>query len=623
MVNKLERLYNTKLDWAYRGKDRFVESLYTDEFKDLYNVTQKGKANVGVFGNSQVGKTTLILKLLGVRDDSSLHNILRGNRGSGRSVTPTIMVYFKSDKDDDYFYYKEFNSKEIKLDEQQLKGRLQSLRDYHDQKFYFYPNNHFESSVIIKIPKSYFSEDREQLGVNIVDLPGINSNDKTEHNYVNDLIKKVLPIIDITLVVESSQNFKDRITKFNIPQIDEFWYLPERFRLILTYTFKNGSEEKWISGEHTINSDMVLNRIYEQLVDSIPTFSKKMRVYPVEFGDSWNKLKREKKELYEKVKPINEIFLDELARDINNSISEHNRLSQLINLKNRIKKKREKEIRAYEIEINELMAIKRKIFMSMCKYNKAIKSNRKEIYYLQERKKKIPELIPFTPTFKFSRKEFSKTNEYANHSANFINDLFQRVNAYLLDNSEYYAENNRNQIISELKNNKWLEKLEEYINDLRKRKIKKYILHSTKMRDSGVIFDRAKKFSNDANRILDNNRRSIISNIINEIDKNIRELKSLNERYEKELKKLNSQLFNYKRTIFSKKKHQNKYSYITSRDLKLAHRFTYFIKVEFDDEIQKHFNIINSDVSNTIKLCSLFKALITTQEMQKIEGQML
>lgn len=67
----------------------------------------KQRVTIGVYGPTQVGKTTLILKILVIRDMylAALSKALRGNRAIGNSATVTSTNYRQSDDDTFHVYF--------------------------------------------------------------------------------------------------------------------------------------------------------------------------------------------------------------------------------------------------------------------------------------------------------------------------------------------------------------------------------------------------------------------------------------------------------------------------------------------------------------------------------------
>lgn len=87
-----------QLNWAFRAYKRFVDSLSKEVRERLKPKDHKQEAYVVVFGKTQVGKTTLIMDLMGVSEEAMdrVSNVLRGGRPAGKSATATVMEYKRS-----------------------------------------------------------------------------------------------------------------------------------------------------------------------------------------------------------------------------------------------------------------------------------------------------------------------------------------------------------------------------------------------------------------------------------------------------------------------------------------------------------------------------------------------
>ena len=84
-------LYENRLQWAFDAREAFLSELGSEAIAAFANsVSRSDRREVVVLGESQVGKTTLILRMHGVRDPDSLkriESVLRGGRGYGNSAT--------------------------------------------------------------------------------------------------------------------------------------------------------------------------------------------------------------------------------------------------------------------------------------------------------------------------------------------------------------------------------------------------------------------------------------------------------------------------------------------------------------------------------------------------------
>src|SRR5690606_2308028 len=152
-----EDCYERRLAWAYKAKDDFINSIDNETFRSLYNQYSNKTVNIAVYGQSQVGKTTLILKLIGIKEEhyEEISSVLRADIPKGKSVTPTSIIYLKSK--DNYFYYKE-GDKECRVNKNELKEKLKDLRTRVEKNIEINNLEELQSNVLIKIPLIYFEE---------------------------------------------------------------------------------------------------------------------------------------------------------------------------------------------------------------------------------------------------------------------------------------------------------------------------------------------------------------------------------------------------------------------------------------------------------------------------------
>ncbi|RIO19453.1 hypothetical protein BUZ83_12350, partial [Staphylococcus saprophyticus] len=82
------------LNWNWTD---VVINNFLNSFKkfNAYEVDIRNQEYVGVYGPTQVGKTTFILTFIGIKDEymKSLTNALRGKQGYGKSSTVTATLY--------------------------------------------------------------------------------------------------------------------------------------------------------------------------------------------------------------------------------------------------------------------------------------------------------------------------------------------------------------------------------------------------------------------------------------------------------------------------------------------------------------------------------------------------
>ena len=93
LLDRWEQRYEGRTDWAENAVAQHLEG-FDPEVRDRL-ATRDREATIALYGPTQVGKTTLILKMLGVSDAAALTvgEVLRGGRPAGESATATAMRY--------------------------------------------------------------------------------------------------------------------------------------------------------------------------------------------------------------------------------------------------------------------------------------------------------------------------------------------------------------------------------------------------------------------------------------------------------------------------------------------------------------------------------------------------
>ncbi|MGM8203611.1 hypothetical protein [Escherichia coli] len=86
--------YYASWEWTEPIVERYLENF--TKF-DATQANFKGQVYVGVYGPTQVGKTTFILNLIGINENklNELSQALRGKQSKGKSSTVTATLYEK------------------------------------------------------------------------------------------------------------------------------------------------------------------------------------------------------------------------------------------------------------------------------------------------------------------------------------------------------------------------------------------------------------------------------------------------------------------------------------------------------------------------------------------------
>ena len=104
-----EPIYDSRLEWRNKAIQEYINTIQDEEIQNIVKNSMSGSIPVSLYGKSQVGKTTFLLKLLGIRQEylTKIHTILRCGSKKGLSATPTAMVYCKSVDENFKVYYED------------------------------------------------------------------------------------------------------------------------------------------------------------------------------------------------------------------------------------------------------------------------------------------------------------------------------------------------------------------------------------------------------------------------------------------------------------------------------------------------------------------------------------
>lgn len=291
------RLYGRRLDWAMQARQDLIGSLEDEDVRQFYESApgqEKEKACVAVLGTTQVGKTTVILHLLGLTAEggSLVNRLLRGNREAGQSATASAAIYGCSP--DEQFRYKEPEKAEEALDRETFGERLTELRARVEAGRFGATD-----AVALRFPASCFGPEAD-YGLHVIDLPGLDARNKAEQDQTMRLINRYLPLAPLVLLVERAENVAS-LGYLPVPGAGQQWLLfPERYALVLTRAMSARSvQEHLIAGtiqtlpelkdyHHKALRRIILGSALHQGQDEgqLSEQVDALKVYPVDLGDS-------------------------------------------------------------------------------------------------------------------------------------------------------------------------------------------------------------------------------------------------------------------------------------------------------------------------------------------------
>jgi hypothetical protein len=327
---KWGELSRTRLSWAHQAYDQFIANLDPEIGSRFARGDAQREAYVVVFGKTQVGKTTLILDLMGLSSEglSKASKVLRGGRTTGKSATATAMEYRQSDDAHWKLTHSGQQEKSKSYDDAQMQKELEGIRTLMSNKQLL----ETASPVIVWIPNSYFEKKDAKFSVRMLDLPGDKPEDAVEQAHVNAMAQKYVPDADLILLVGRADDLGFlKPADLELPSIENWQIQPNRFRIITTYTYKLQT----IRSEIKKIEKLDVNFFRERLLSQISTYkeckltdnAKKLELYfPLEFGDSWNSASQADPDFVEKVEPVILSLKEELRKAIQESATPNARL---------------------------------------------------------------------------------------------------------------------------------------------------------------------------------------------------------------------------------------------------------------------------------------------------------
>lgn len=310
-------VYKHRFEWAKSAHSKFMLNFDND----LYSTHEiKDQIFVAVYGASQVGKTSLILELIGVLPEhhSTVQNVLRADRDYGRSATATVVRYRASS--DNYWHIhdvSESSNDRKNLNKNQAKKVLAKIRS--DMEVM--GDQYNVEEIDISIPEEYLSKKSDRYkDIVIRDLPGVKAENNNEREFVTKAIKDKIEKADLVLLVTTIDNIGLVVQPENL-ELDELqkWRVnPQRFKIVFTKFYSDDSSLRLCNQLHeqegSINKNDIRTHIQEQIytLDNDWKWDVKSQLYALEVGDSWYKLLTEHSEETQSLKKIRDGFFDEL-----------------------------------------------------------------------------------------------------------------------------------------------------------------------------------------------------------------------------------------------------------------------------------------------------------------------
>jgi len=289
-------------------RDRILSEMpEAEEIQKLLG--QRREPLVAVCGTTQVGKTTLILKLMGVSqeqqgDSTALLDLAKALRGnlrliSGEGGTPTAITYRWSSDGSFHLRTNLGESTSVStLDE--LKQWLQEVRDAMKAgDIKATPDAWYR----IDIPKQFAGPSPQDIV--LVDTPGKDVANKAEISHIEDIYRGIVATSTLVIFVEHSNKIA-RLPNHAVPGLGGLMEFANRCALVLTHAFSEKSIAK-ILPESEFSAEWIQNRMAEEISEYIDWSPSNL--FPLEYGHTWQGLLKDFPERAARIHPVIETIL--------------------------------------------------------------------------------------------------------------------------------------------------------------------------------------------------------------------------------------------------------------------------------------------------------------------------
>ena len=326
MCMEWNQLFLEKENWQRSTFDRIKSDLISarDNRFIRYDNTEESHLVI-IYGKSQVGKTTLILNMIGLKEEwfEEVYETLRAGVSRGNSSTSTAIIYSKSINDKygcSLASINDLSSKSIQyFDKSGMIKYLAKIRQDVE-------SNRIQSDcvLLIYIPNIYFIEDKTIDNISIMDMPGVESRNRKETLHVQNLITKYIPIASVCIIACRSNDIQSLETLV-LPNRIEWKRMEHRFILVVTHAYNDGTTKKYFKVKSSERSTPFYNYVvdaYTQEIRKILGGTNRTEVYPVDVGDT---LKRLCSVEIKDNQDVNEIVAtkDRILHDLRSSIVNH------------------------------------------------------------------------------------------------------------------------------------------------------------------------------------------------------------------------------------------------------------------------------------------------------------
>ena len=316
--------------WSWSGKSiAWLRRAARDGEDDADHARM---AHVMVVGDTQVGKTSLLIRLLGVTGDQAVRqaeDVLRAGREQGNSATSVPIRYRWSTDRDRWLLVKGHSWQPEWLEPAELRDFLSGYRSSDGRLEW----HHSDRALEIGLPTRLADERERHPALRVLDLPGLYAREQVEQEGAESIVARFAPLMNHIVFVLRADNIGDALYDKAIrdnPYLTDWVNDLDHYRIVLTHAFSLDSQQERFADRlksravgarsaQGIAADL-RRHLAGEIAGSLPgavDLDQLARItYPVEFGRTWDDFTRKRPRIAALVRPANDLVIEELRQSL-------------------------------------------------------------------------------------------------------------------------------------------------------------------------------------------------------------------------------------------------------------------------------------------------------------------
>ena len=290
------QLFQRRSDWQEKAFNELKEDLTaTKDNRFLKYQDENETYLVMICGKSQIGKSTLILKMIGIRDENfnDVYDTLRAGSPQGNSSTVTAIIYAKSATDKYALAFAKLDEpmpEKKYYDAKEMARALQQVR----QDVESGQRTSTDEILFIDIPRSFFMEESAVGSIRIIDMPGVQSANDRERPHVENLMNAYLPFSQVCIVACNAADIQS-LGSMELPGKVSWQNRPERFIVVSTGSYSAENIRSYFRTKRAAREKdfhEYIDEIYARTLKNVLGENTQMELFPVDLGQSLDTMQK-------------------------------------------------------------------------------------------------------------------------------------------------------------------------------------------------------------------------------------------------------------------------------------------------------------------------------------------